>query len=341
MKRVLLTGADGFIGSHCVEHFLANTDWQIVCISSWRHGGFTERMTESHLAEHRKRVDVYTHDLVADLSPLLIKKLGRIDAIVHFAAESHVDTSIAYPRIVTENNVDVTLTMLEAARKLQPDIMIQVSTDEVYGPALDDVGHAEWSAMLPSNPYSGSKAAQESVCIAYWRTFGVPVVISNAMNCIGERQHPEKFLPMVIRSVLRGDEVTIHASDDGIGSRNYLHARTYSDACKWLIEREQVTQFQTGNRKPPFGARLDRWNIPGQCRLTNLEFAEKVASIIGKPLRYNLTDGNLSRPGHDLHYGLDGAKIKAAGWTSPMDFDASLEKTVAWYLHNPSWLELT
>lgn len=341
MRHVLLTGADGFIGSHCVEHLLANTDWQILCLSSWNHGGFTERMTESHLIEHQDRVQVYTHDLVADLSPILLRKLGAIDAIVHFAAESHVDTSIASPRMVIENNVACTLTVLEAARALRPRIVIQVSTDEVYGPTTDDVGHPEWSPLLPSNPYSGSKASQECVAVAYWRTYGVPVVISNAMNCVGERQHPEKYLPMVIRRVLRGEVVQIHAAPGDVGSRNYLHARTYADACRWLIARDEVTQFQTGDRSPPFGTRPDRWNIPGQKRLSNLAFAQQIADIIGKPLRYEIADGNLSRPGHDLHYGLAGEKIRRAGWEPPMDFDRALVKTVEWYLRNPSWLELT
>lgn len=335
MKRVLLTGADGFIGSHCVEHFLATTDWSIVCLSSWNHGGFTERMTESHLGEHRGRVTVLTHDLRADLSPLLIRKLGSIDAIVHFAAESHVDTSIAQPRMVIENNVACTISVMEAARRLEPKIVIQVSTDEVYGPAVDDAGHPEWAPLLPSNPYSGSKGAQECVSICMWRTFGVPVVIANAMNCIGERQHPEKFLPMVIRGVLAGAEVSIHASPEGVGSRNYLHARTYADACRWLIARGSPAMYAAGAARP------DRWNIPGQRRLSNLEFAQRIADLIGKPLNYSIMDGDKARPGHDLHYGLDGAKIAAAGWKAPMDFDASLEKTVAWYLKNPAWLELT
>lgn len=340
MRRVLLTGADGFIGSHCVEHFLACTDWRIVCLSSWSHGGFTERMTESHLTQHRDRVEVYTHDLVADASPLLLRRLGAIDAIVHFAAESHVDTSIERPRMVIENNVACTLTVLEMARALRPKIVIQVSTDEVYGPVVGEEGHPEWSPLLPSNPYSGSKAAQESVAVCYWRTYGVPVVIANAMNCVGERQHSEKFLPMVIRTVLRGGVVNVHGSEEGVGSRHYLHARTYADACRWLIERDEVTHFKTGQRPPPYGARPDRWNIPGQRRLTNLEFAERIASIVGRTLRHRTVDGNDSRPGHDLHYGLDGGKIERAGWKAPMDFDASLEKTVRWYVANPAWLEL-
>ncbi len=340
VKRVLLTGADGFIGSHCVEHFLARTDWQIVCLSSWSHGGFTERLTDSHVADHRRRVEVYTHDLTADLSPLLLSKLAPIDAVVHFAAESHVDTSIAEPRMVILNNVACTLTVLELARRLTPKIVIQISTDEVFGPA-DDVGHAEWSPLLPSNPYACSKGSQELAAISFWRTYGVPVVIVNAMNNIGERQHPEKFLPTVVRSVMRGETVRIHASGDTVGSRNYLHARTFADACRWLIERGEVTHFQTGDRPPPYGARPDRWNVPGQKRLTNLEFAQRIATLVGKPLHYELIDGNQDRPGHDLHYGLDGTKITQAGWVAPMDFDASLEKTVAWYLNNPSWLELS
>lgn len=342
MRRVLLTGADGFIGSHCLEHFLATTDWQIVCIAMWDHGGISERLTQSRMMREHTRVEIHTHDLSAPLSPLLLRKLGRIDAVVHFAAESHVDTSISEPRMVISNNVACTLTVMEAARVLQPAIVIQVSTDEVYGPAEDEVGHAEWSPLLPSNPYSGSKAAQEVIAASYWRTFGVPVAISNAMNCVGERQHPEKFLPMVIRRVLRGETLDIHASADhsDMGSRIYLHARNYSDACRWLIERNEVTHFNTGVRPPPHGTRPDKWNIPGQSRLSNLEFAQRVAAIIGKPLSWRVVDGNAGRPGHDLHYGLDGRKIHAAGWAPPVAFDAALVKTVQWYLNNPQWLDL-
>jgi dTDP-D-glucose 4,6-dehydratase len=141
---------------------------------------------------------------------------------------------------------------------------------------------------------------------------------------------------MIIRCVLQERIVRIHASEDGIaGSRNYLHARTYSDACRWLIERGGVAHFDASTDRP------DRWNIPGQKRLSNLEFAQRVAAIIGLPLKYEIADGNISRPGHDLHYGLDGTKITEAGWTPPLDFDAALERTVRWYLRNHTWLELS
>ena len=334
-RRVLLTGADGFIGSHCLDHFLATTDWQVVCVNSWSHGGFAERIVESHFAQHRDRVEIHTHDLALPLSDLLLRRISPIDAVVHFAAESHVDTSIQQSRMVVENNVACTLTVLEAARILKPEIVIQISTDEVYGPAEGDDSHPEWSPLLPSNPYSGSKAAQEVIAHSYWRTHGVPVVITNGMNSIGERQPPEKFLPMVIRRVLRGEHLDLHASPDRreVGSRNYLHARNHADACRWLIERGRVGQF-------PAADRPDRWNIPGQSRLSNLVFAQRVAGFIGKPLLSRLVDGNTGRPGHDLHYGLDGSKITAAGWNHPVPFDAALEKTVQWYLRNLDWLEL-
>lgn len=340
-KRVLITGPDGFIGSHCVEHLLATTDWHIVGLASWRQGGMGARLSDSrHVQANRNRLTVLTHDLRGPIDSVLTRQIGHCDAVIHFAADSHVDRSIETPRPFIENNVAVTLTMLEWARVARPGVFIQISTDEVYGPAYGEHRHREWEPAIPSNPYSGSKAAQEAIAISYWRTYGVPVVITNTMNNVGERQHPEKFLPMIIRRVMRDEVVTIHAVDGKPGSRFYLHARNHADACRWIIDRGEPSSFPGLGRPGPDADRPDRWHIVGDVELDNLALARLVARMVGKPLRYELVDAHSARPGHDPRYALDGAKIADAGWTPPVPFIESLERTVRWYMAHPEWLHV-
>lgn len=337
MKRVLLTGAGGFIGSHALEHFLVKTEWELICPVTFRHKGVPERIVDSkHYQANQDRVTIFTHDLTAPFSPVQLKRLeaeGGIDYVVNFASESHVDRSITEPVPFIRNNVECTLNLLELARELKPRAFVQVSTDEVYGPALAGTRHAEWSTIIPSNPYSASKAAQEAIAISYWRTYGVPVVITNTMNNIGERQDPEKFVPKVMRAVLNGEAVTVHGGKGAIGSRFYLHARNHADAILFLLQRVKPVLF-------PYADRPDRFNVVGDVELNNLELAQKIAGCMGRELKYRLEDFHSTRPGHDLRYALDGSKLAALGWRAPVDFDASLRKTVEWTMENPEWLGL-
>ena len=346
MVRCLITGGDGFIGSHCVDHLLVNTDWQLILIASWRHDGIPERLTDSrHFRENRKRVTVITADLSVQLSEIAVSRMGNIDYIIHFAADSNVDRSISDPVTVITNNVLVTTNMLELARRVKPIAFIQISTDEVYGAARDGHLHCEWEPIIPSNPYAASKAAQEAIAVSYWRTYGVPVIITTTMNNIGERQSPEMFIPMVIRRVLRGEKVTIHAGQDIdgsriIGSRFYLHARNHADACLFLLRRGKPSSYEAPGRTGPFADRPDRWNIVGDVELTNLEVAQRVAHILGRPLKYELVDAHSQRPGHDLRYALDGGKIKNEWWEAPVCLEDSLKRCVAWFRDNPEWLDV-
>lgn len=336
MKRALLTGAGGFIGAHTLAHIMHNTDWELVCIDSFRHKGKTDRIAEMLNAhpDWRERTFVITHDLIAPFSPQMIERIGPIDYILNVASESHVDRSITDPVPFVKNNVDLVLNMLEYARIVKPSYFMQISTDEVYGAAPNGVNHKEWSVILPSNPYSASKAAQEAICISYWRTYGVPIVITNTMNNFGEMQDPEKYIPMLIKNINNGEDLTIHGDEKHIGSRYYLHARNHADALLFIINNVKPSVYKDSDKiiKPT------RFNVVGDEEINNLEMAERVADVVGKEWSYDLVDFHHTRPGHDRRYALDGSALKNLGWKPPVDFETSLRHTIEWTLEKPEWM---
>lgn len=335
-KVVLLTGGGGFIGCHVFAHIMHNTDWKVIIIDSFRHKGKTDRITETFglHPEWRERLTVITHDLTAPFSDQMIERIGHVDYVINMASESHVDRSITDPRDFIENNVHLALTMLEYIRNHPVEKFIQISTDEVYGPAPDGHNHQEGEPHRPSNPYSGSKACQEDIAYSYWRTYNLPICITNTMNIIGEKQDPEKYLPMIIKSVQDGTEINIHANADGtrIGSRFYLHARNQADALLFLLKNVEFPTYSSGKE-------FARYNVVGEYEINNLELAQKVANILGKELHYKLIDFHSSRPGHDLRYALDGSKLAALGWKAPLSLDESLKNTVMWTIDHPEWLK--
>jgi len=244
--KVLLTGGGGFVGHHTLEHILKTTDWDVVVLDSFRHKGISARLRAVFNANPNeiKRVTVVTHDLRTPIDEITSKEIGHIDVIINNASESHVDRSLIEPRHFIMNNVSIAVSMLEYARTI-PDLklFIQVSTDEVYGPAKNGDSHPEYDAILPSNPYSASKASQEAIAISYWRSYDIPVVISNTMNIIGERQDVEKFIPKTISQLLSGLKMPVHANlNNGVwssGSRYYLHARNQGMVNKCLMKLNQ------------------------------------------------------------------------------------------------------
>jgi dTDP-glucose 4,6-dehydratase len=338
-KRILITGIGGFLGSHALDHFLVNTDWEIIGIDSWRHKGVAERILDSeHYQNNKERVTIYTHDLTSPISPVLRDRIGYVDYILNLASESHVDRSITDPVPFMDNNIKVVVNMLEFARDIwglrkvgEPNIppegakFIQFSTDEVYGPMLNDYAHPEWDPILPSNPYSASKACQEAIAISYWRTYSLPLVITNTMNLIGEKQDGEKYLPKIVKNVKEGTSLTIHAKDGVAGSRFYLHCRNAADACMFIFKNVDLQMF------PDFNEPV-RLNVVGKTELNNLELALKVADIMGKELKYEFIDVHSVRPGHDPKYGLDGTKLRELGYEYPVDFDETLKRTVDWMI---------
>ena len=336
MKRVLITGAGGSIGVHVLDHLLQKTDWEFILTDSYRHKGDFDRIatTIDHTPIFAKRILSITHDLTSPFTNRQIEKMGKIDYIINLASLSDVWDSVADPVSSIHNNVDIVLNMLELARELKPESFIQFSTDEVYGPSLTDQGHPEWSTILPSNPYSASKACQEAICIAYWRSYSVPVIITNTMNNFGQFQSASKY-PVIIQKKLMADEVLdVHVTADGdIGSRHYIHSRNTADAVLFILNNLPAHIHNPGTLDKP-----DKYNIVGDAHLNNLEIAERIAKLMGKELKYKFVDFHTEQPGHDSHYGLDGKKLADLGWKSPVSFEDSMKATIKWQSENPEWI---
>jgi dTDP-glucose 4,6-dehydratase len=332
---VLITGVSGFIGSHVLSHILKETDWEVVGIASWQHKGTPERILEDdNYQTHKDRVKIITHDLTAPFTAQTKQRIGHIDYIINIASDSHVDRSITDPVPFIQNNVNLVLNMLELARELKPKMFIQFSTDEVYGSAPDGVNHKEWSTILPSNPYSASKASQEAIVVSYWRTYNVPVIITNTMNVFGERQDKEKFLAMCISKINKSETVTIHGKKGFIGSRYYIHARNVASALLHIIKNvKPVFYTDEGSIDRP-----ERFNIVGDKEIDNYSMARLIASLMGKELYYKFEDFHATRPGHDRRYALDGAKLKETGFSYPMLLEKSLDRYIKWTLKNDLWL---
>lgn len=336
-KRVLLTGGAGSIGAHTFHHIFKNTDWEVVIIDSFQHKGLAERITEmmqDHI-ENYHRLTVITHDLTLPITKPLKQRIGHIDYIINMASLSDVEASIQDPVPFVMNNVQLTLNMLEYAREAKPDVFLQVSTDEVYGASEKAQQHPEWSPIVPSNPYSASKAAQEVIAISYWRTYKVPVVITNTMNNFGEFQQPNKYPVIIQRSLMNQEKLTVHGTAGQMGTRYYIHSRNHADALLFILKNLPPYAHDVGKADKP-----DRYNVVGDEQVDNLSLAKTIAKLMDKKLDYEVVDFHSTRSGHDLHYGLDGTKLKKKGWKSPLGFEKSLKNTIEWQLKNPEWIQM-
>lgn len=324
--RILLTGGCGFVGHHFVEHFLKKTNADIVIIDRLNYASQGLDRLRDIKCFDSSRVSVLTANFSQSLGEGILKEIGEIDYILHLGAETHVDRSIDDPEPFVFANVVGTMRALDFARK-QKNLkkFFYFSTDEVFGPAPGNTCYKEWDRYNSGNPYAATKAGGEELCLAYGNTYKLPVVITHCMNIFGERQHSEKFIPLVIKRIQKGEKVIIHAdaSRKVPGSRFWIHARNVAAAVEFLIEK---------------GSPQDKYNIVGEKEVNNLQMAQFIAKVMGKELKYELVDFHSSRPGHDLRYGLDGSKMAELGWALPKNFEDSLEKTVEWFLENPKWL---
>ena len=340
MKRALITGGAGFIAHHLIGQILERTDWEIVSLDRLDYSGNLNRLHDLMLTfdpEVRKRVKIVHHDLKAELNPLVRSEVGDVDYIIHLAAGSHVDRSIDYPMEFVMDNVVGSVNILEFARTQKNlERFVYFSTDEVFGPAPDGIKYKENDRYNSTNPYSATKAAAEEIAVAYENTYGLPIYITHTMNVFGERQHPEKFIPMCIKKARDGESVTIHSDSTKTipGSRHYIHAEDVADAVLFLLDYEGEFEKTWG------GAKCPKFNIVGSEELNNLDLATIIAEAQGKELKYEMVDFHSSRPGHDLRYALDGDKMKKLGWEPAKSVRERIAEVTKWTLDNERWITL-
>jgi dTDP-glucose 4,6-dehydratase len=319
MRKILITGGAGFIGSNFVRMVLSEEkDFFLVNLDKLTYAGNLENLSgfENHPNHKFIKGDICN-------GPLIEKIINeyKIDAIINFAAESHVDRSITAPKIFIETNIKGTLTLLEAARDKKLKRFIQISTDEVYGELGPEGKFTEQTPYHPNSPYSASKAAADHLVRAFGHTWGLPYNITNCSNNYGPYQFPEKMIPLMINNALNDKELPVYG--DGLHVRDWLYVY---DHCKavWMV----LTKAKPG----------ETYNIGGCNEKKNIKVVELILERLKKPksLIKHVTD----RPGHDRRYAIDASKIiKQLGWKPTVTFEEGITKTIDWYLANQKWLK--
>ncbi len=318
MRKLLVTGGAGFIGSNFVRMVLSeHPDCFIVNLDKLTYAGNLENLAgfENHTNHKFIRGDICDGTLIKDI-------IGeyKIDVIINFAAESHVDRSITAPKVFIETNVTGTLTLLEAARDKKLERFIQISTDEVYGSLGPEGKFTEQTPLAPNSPYSASKASADHLVEAFGHTWGVKYNITRCSNNYGPYQFPEKLIPLMINNALNNKELPIYG--DGLYVRDWLYVYDHCTAI-WKVLAEA-----------PAG---EVYNIGGCNEKVNLEVIELILNRLKK--QKSLIKHIKDRPGHDRRYAIEAEKIMTElEWRPSVSFEEGIEKTINWYLQNQKWL---
>ena len=313
--RLLVTGGLGFIGSNLIRYLLGK--YKDIVIINLDKMGIGSNINNLKDVERNEKYSLIKGSLLDfDLVSSLIK---NVDAAINLAAETHVDRSIANPRIFLENNTIGTFNLLEAARIYNPKLrIIQVSTDEVYSDIL--IGsYKEEDRLKPSSPYSASKAAADMLCLAYHRTYNLDIVITRSTNNFGPYQFPEKLIPKTIIRASLGMKIPIYGSGKNI--RDWIYVLDHCEALEIILEKGRTGEI---------------YNISSENEEDNLTLVKKILKIMGK--NEDLIEFVEDRPGHDVRYSLDSSKIRRElQWKPKYTLEDALKKTVEWYLANESW----
>jgi dTDP-glucose 4,6-dehydratase len=315
--KLLVTGGAGFIGSAFVRQAMATGSTELLNLDKLTYAGNLENLQA--IKDNRRYSFVHGDICDAALVERLFAEYDP-DAVVHFAAESHVDRSILSPDPVIRTNVNGTFTLLEAARRQKTGLFLHVSTDEVYGSLEEPLEADEAFPLRPSSPYSASKAGSDLVALSYYTTYRQPVIVTRASNNYGPHQFPEKFIPLMICNALDSKPLPIYG--DGLQVRDWLYV---DDHCRAIFSL-------LGQGRPG-----EIYNIGGNCSLPNREVVRRILEVLGKPesLAQTVTD----RPGHDRRYALSSEKImRQTGWRPQMDFETGLKETIDWYRSQPEWI---
>jgi len=311
--KILVTGGAGFIGSNFVRHLLAgHPDDAVVTLDKLTYAGNPANLKDVEANPRHRFVkgDICDAGLVGDL-------MAEVDAVVHFAAETHVDRSNAGADEFLRTNVSGTFTLLEAARARRLGRFIAVGTDEVYG-SIARGASREVDPLNPSNPYSASKAAADLLARAYWITHRLPVIVTRSSNNFGPFQYPEKVIPLFVTNAIDDDPLPLYG--DGKNVRD------------WLYVLDNCAAIDVVLRKGKHG---EIYNIGGGNEIENVVLTRQILRLTGKP--ETLIKPVADRPGHDRRYALDSAKVRALGWKPAHDFPSALAATVEWYRSHEAW----
>lgn len=313
--KVLVTGGAGFIGSNFIQYIVReHLGWEITNLDKLTYAGNLENLTgvQDEPAYHFGRGDITDRELIDRLlSP-------GFDAIINFAAESHVDRSILDASPFIETNIKGTQVLLEGARKHHISRYIQVSTDEVYG-SIDKGSFAEISPLSPNSPYAASKASADLLCLAYFKTYHLPVIITRCSNNFGPYQFPEKLIPLATTNALEDKPIPVYG--DGLNIRDWVYVADHCRAIDVIIQKGKPGEI---------------YNIGSGNERTNLELIHKLLELLNKPK--DLIQFVTDRPGHDRRYSLDISKISTElGWKPIYSYEESLAATVDWYMKSETW----
>ncbi|MEO8509803.1 MAG: dTDP-glucose 4,6-dehydratase [Chloroflexota bacterium] len=311
--RLLVTGGAGFIGSAFVRRTLRrHPEVRITVLDKLTYAGNLANL-EPVANDLRYRFvlgDINDAEIVDEVA-------AGVDAIVNFAAESHVDRSIEEPDAFIQTDVHGTFTLLEAARRHGHERYLQISTDEVYGNV--PLGSSlETDALSPRSPYSASKAGGDLLVQAYSTTYGLPALITRASNNYGPYQYPEKMIPLFVTNALDGEPLPLYG--DGLQIRDWLYVDDHCDAIELVLERGEPGEV---------------YNVGGGNELTNIDLTRRILELTGRDLA--LVRRVPDRPGHDRRYSVDCSKLRALGWTPAHAFDDGIAETVAWYRDHADW----
>jgi len=317
LKNLLVTGGAGFIGSNFVHHILDKyRDYKVVVYDKLTYAGNLDNLRD--VADDPRysfvRGDICDMELVQQA----IREY-KIESIVNFAAETHVDRSILEPGSFIQTDVYGTHVLLEAVRNFGLQRLVHISTDEVYG-SVANGSSVEMDNLLPNSPYSASKAGADLMCRAYHVTYGVPVVITRGSNNFGPYQYPEKVIPLFITNALDDERLPLYG--DGLNVRDWLYVLDHCEAIDLMLHEGQDGET---------------YNVGGGNELTNVRLTETILELMDKPK--SLIQFVEDRPGHDRRYSLDCTRMHELGWQPRHDFEEALEATVRWYTDNRWWWE--
>jgi dTDP-glucose 4,6-dehydratase len=314
MRRILVTGGAGFIGSHFVRRLLReHPSYEVINVDKLTYAGNRDNLSDVEGDPRYRFVqgDICDGQLVDELA-------GQADAIVSLAAETHVDRSLLAVDAFLRTDVYGTYVLLFAARKHGIERFVYVSTDEVYGDVPEGHSCDEAAPLRPRNPYAASKAAADMLCLAFFASYGLPVVVSRGVNTMGPCQYPEKMIPLFVTNALRDERLPLYG--DGHQVRDWLFVEDHCEALDVLLHEGMLGEV---------------YNIAADNHRQNIEVAEAILELLGKPC--SLIRHVPDRPGHDRRYSLDWSKMKGLGWAPRHDFAEALAKTVAWYRDNERW----